>query len=144
MESLHHTSMASSMTVIPFPIVACRVFRVTFVGSTVIVAAKSDLEDYRYQDVHDDMGRITDLLLNSELRGLIIDLGGHFHAGAVLTDALTSFSRAVGGKGVLVGVSPDMECRLEELRLRKMWHVVPTLEEGLSHLGVTAPGRKHD
>ena len=120
------------MSVIPFPIAACRVFRVTFAGSTVIVAATRDLEDYRYQDVHDDIGRITDLLLNSGRNGLIIDLGGHFHAGAVLTDTLTSFSRAVGGKGVLVGVSQAMACRLDELRLHKMWRVVSTIEEALT------------
>ena len=134
-----------SMTAIPFPIAACRVFRVTVIDSTVIVAAAGDLEDHRYQDVRDDIGRIIDLLLQPDLNGLILDLEGHFHAGSILTQALKSFGRAIGNdRTILVGVSPDMALRLEQLGLGEKWPAFPTLVEGLEHFGVATHRMKYD
>ena len=134
-----------SMTAIPFPIAACRVFRVTVIESTVIVAAAGDLEDYRFQDVRHDIGRIIDLLLQRDLNSLIVDLEGHFHSGSLLTEALASFGRAIGNdRTILVGVSPDMAARLEQLGLSEKWPTFPTLVEGLDYFGVATRRTRND
>jgi hypothetical protein len=102
----------------------CKAFRVSSHGSTLLVAPVGDLEDFRYQDVHNDIGRILDLLFQSEFDHLVVDLQHRLFRGAVLTDALVSFARATRGRAALVHVSEEMSLRLSELRLQKLFQVV--------------------
>jgi hypothetical protein len=111
----------------------CKAFRVSSHGSTLLVAPVGDLEDYRYQDVHNDIGRILDLLLLSEFNHLVVDLEHRLFRGAVLTDALVSFARATRGRAILVDVSDAMASRLASLKLLSLFQVIDDFEVAVEH-----------
>lgn len=120
----HHSSFIVSL---------CRSFQVASGGSTLIVTPTGDLEEFRYQDVHIDIGRIHDLLTGPAFQNLIIDLRWRLFRGAVLTDAIVGFVRKTRGRAALCHLSDEMATRMEELRLDRLCPHFDNVEVALAY-----------
>jgi len=116
----------------PFSVVATKAFQVDTEESTVIVIPAGDLEDFRYRDVHNDVGRINDLLTRPEFENVVIDLQWKFHGGMVLIETMTAFCRAARNRSAHCRVSEEMAARLADLKLLGLWPVFSSLEDALA------------
>lgn len=132
-----HTSHSHT----PFSVSICRSFQVTARDSTLLVTPAGDLEEFRYQDVHNDIGRIQDLLNGPTFENLIVDLQGRLFRGAVLTDAIVGFIRATRGRAAVCHLSSEMAARLAEHRLTGLCPQLESVEAAFAYCqGVPASG----
>ena len=117
----------------PFTVSLCRSFQVTAGGSTLIVTPMGDLEDFRYQDVHNDIGRIHDLLMGPAFQDLIVDLQWRLFRGAVLTDAIVGFVRRTRGRAAICHLSDEMAVRIKDQRLDRLCPHFGSVELALAY-----------
>lgn len=117
----------------PFSVSVCRSFQVTARDSTLLVMPAGDLEEFRYQDVHNDIGRIQDLLNGPTFENLVVDLQGRLFRGAVLTDAIVGFIQATRGRAAVCHLSAEMAARLAEHRLTGLCPQLESLEAALAY-----------
>ena len=124
----------------PFSVSICRSFQVTARDSTLLVTPAGDLEEFRYQDVHNDIGRIHDLLNGPTFKNLVVDLQWRLFRGAVLTDAIVGFIRSTRGRAAVCHLSAEMSARLAEHRLTGLCPQLDSVEAALAYChGVPAP-----
>ncbi|AMV16980.1 hypothetical protein VT03_03760 [Planctomyces sp. SH-PL14] len=124
----------------PFSVSICRSFQVTARDSTLLVTPAGDLEEFRYQDVHNDIGRIQDLLNGPTFKNLVVDLQWRLFRGAVLTDAIVGFIRSTRGRAAVCHLSAEMSARLAEHRLTGLCPQLDSVEAALAYChGVPSP-----
>lgn len=101
---------------------------------TVIVTPTGDLGDFRYKDIHLDVGRINDLLSHDGCRNVLIDMSARPALGTVVMTALVGFCRTVKGTAAFCNVSDEMQKSLNAARIGSLWPSFPTRAEALEVL----------
>jgi hypothetical protein len=103
-------------------------------GDTVIVTPTGDLGDFRYKDIHLDVGRINDLLVRDDCRNVLIDMSADPALGTVVMTALVGFCRSVKGAAAFCHVSDEMRESLNSARIGSLWPQFATRAEALETL----------
>jgi len=111
-----------------------KVFRLERDDNVLIVIPQGDAIGFRYNDVHQESNSTLQILDDTTLKHVVVDLGCEQVLGSIIISVLIKICRKAGlkgGKAAFCNATPDMQDVLQTMNLVKLWKYHPTRAEAV-------------
>ena len=112
-----------------------KVFKLERDDDVLIVTPQGDAQGFRYQDVHQESNATLQVLDDTSLRHVVIDLGRELVLGSIMISVVIKICREVGlrgGKAALCNANDEMLEVLRTMNLERLWPYYPTRNDALT------------
>jgi len=111
-----------------------KVFLLERDDNVLIVIPQGDAIGFRYNDVHQESNSTLQILDDTTLKHVVVDLGCEQVLGSIIISVLIKICRKAGlkgGKAAFCNATPDMQDVLQTMNLVKLWKYHPTRAEAV-------------